>query len=62
MNTVAELAKANAQEIFDKVEEHLLFITEFSTIRKLIVIAAQNIAWLPFQSSPHKGKTNKKSA
>lgn len=31
MNTVAELAKANAQEIFDKVEEHLLFITEFST-------------------------------
>lgn len=30
MNTVTELAKANAQEIFEKVEEHLTFITEFS--------------------------------
>lgn len=30
MNTVVELAEANAQVIFDKVEEHLLFISEFN--------------------------------
>lgn len=32
MNTVAQLAKENAQVIFDRVEEHLLFISEFNTM------------------------------
>lgn len=31
MNSVAQIAEANAQIIFEKIEDHILTLTEFSS-------------------------------